>query len=147
MSQSTTVCDISPHLQLKMELRAQPLWTLWPTGMNWMHSLNPTAALIWLWSYRLGTFWYDISLVLQTALCIHIAQTPNVLKACRLGAINMHPSLLPRWRGAAPIPRSILSGDTETGVSVIRVDPANWDSGDILWQQTIPIGSEETEAG
>ncbi len=57
----------------------------------------------------------------------------------------MHPSLLPKWRGAAPIPRAVLAGDTKTGISVIQMHPQRWDAGAVLWQQSMPIGPEETE--
>ena len=54
-----------------------------------------------------------------------------VLDAPRLGCLNIHFSLLPRWRGAAPVPRAILAGDTETGVSIMQMD-AGLDTGDVL---------------
>jgi methionyl-tRNA formyltransferase len=65
--------------------------------------------------------------------------TPNVLSMLQHGAINMHPSLLPRYRGSAPIPHAILNGDRETGVSVITIHPTAFDAGAILHQQTVPI--------
>ena len=68
-----------------------------------------------------------------------------ILKAPRLGCINVHVSLLPRWRGAAPIQRAIMAGDEETGVTIMQMD-AGLDTGDILLQQIIPIGPE-TSAG
>ncbi len=54
------------------------------------------------------------------------------------GALNLHPSLLPRWRGASPIPAAILAGDTETGVTVMLVDEG-MDSGPVLAQERVPI--------
>jgi methionyl-tRNA formyltransferase len=57
--------------------------------------------------------------------------------------LNVHPSLLPRWRGAAPIERAIIAGDECTGVSIMRVS-AGLDSGPVCAQQTDPIGSEDT---
>jgi len=57
--------------------------------------------------------------------------------------INIHPSLLPRYRGAAPIPNTILNGDTHGGVSIIRVAP-RMDSGDILGQLRVAVGERET---
>lgn len=57
-------------------------------------------------------------------------------------AFNVHPSLLPRWRGAAPVPRAILAGDTVSGVSVIRMVDA-MDAGPILAQERTPIGDDE----
>ena len=59
-----------------------------------------------------------------------------------LEMLNVHPSLLPRWRGAAPIERAIMAGDPETGVSIIRVT-AGLDSGPIAMQQALQIGEHE----
>lgn len=61
----------------------------------------------------------------------------------RLGCINVHASLLPRWRGAAPIQRAILAGDAETGVTVMQMD-AGLDTGPILLAERMPIGSRAT---
>ncbi len=66
-----------------------------------------------------------------------------VLAAPRLGAINVHASLLPRWRGAAPIARALLAGDTETGVSVIRMTEA-MDAGPILMESRYRVAADET---
>ena len=54
-----------------------------------------------------------------------------ILEGTRLGCINVHPSLLPRWRGAAPIPRTIMAGDTQTGVCIMQMDEG-LDTGDVL---------------
>lgn len=61
-----------------------------------------------------------------------------VLAAPRLGCINVHASLLPRWRGAAPIQRAIMAGDTETGITIMRMD-TGLDTGPMLLTQTVPI--------
>jgi methionyl-tRNA formyltransferase len=66
-----------------------------------------------------------------------------VLDAPRLGCINLHASLLPRWRGAAPINRAILAGDAETGVAAMRME-AGLDTGPILLEWRTPIESDET---
>ncbi len=63
---------------------------------------------------------------------------PPVLAAPRLGCINIHASLLPRWRGAAPIQRAILAGDKETGVTIMQME-AGLDTGPMLLRQTVPI--------
>ncbi|WP_372847369.1 methionyl-tRNA formyltransferase, partial [Pontiella sp.] len=60
-------------------------------------------------------------------------------------AINVHPSLLPKYRGSAPIQWAILNGDAETGVSIIYL-AKKMDAGDILRQETYPLGSDETSA-
>lgn len=66
-----------------------------------------------------------------------------LLNALQHGFINLHPSLLPRYRGAAPIPRQIIDGCTETGLTVFAID-AGVDSGNILNQIKIPIEPDET---
>ncbi len=63
-----------------------------------------------------------------------------------LPMLNVHPSMLPRWRGAAPIERAIMAGDARTGVSVMRVT-AGLDSGPVALQEEVPIGSDEDYAG
>jgi methionyl-tRNA formyltransferase len=63
---------------------------------------------------------------------------PALLALPRLGAINIHASLLPRWRGAAPIQRAILAGDAETGITIMQIE-AGLDTGAMLAQQRIPI--------
>ena len=68
---------------------------------------------------------------------------PDVLPIPRLGCINIHASLLPRWRGAAPIQRAILAGDAETGITIMQMD-AGLDTGAILLQESLPIGDEDT---
>ncbi|MEM9725821.1 MAG: methionyl-tRNA formyltransferase [Pseudomonadota bacterium] len=68
---------------------------------------------------------------------------PSVaLDAPRLGCFNLHASLLPRWRGAAPIQRAVMAGDAETGVCVMRVTPP-LDEGPVLARAATPIGPEE----
>ena len=68
-----------------------------------------------------------------------------VLDAPRLGCLNIHASLLPRWRGAAPIQRAIMAGDAETGVCIMQME-AGLDTGPVLLCRTTPIGAEETTA-
>jgi methionyl-tRNA formyltransferase len=68
-----------------------------------------------------------------------------VLDLPRFGAINIHPSLLPRWRGAAPIHRPLLAGDAETGMTIMQM-ARGLDTGDILLQQPIPITDTESYA-
>lgn len=68
---------------------------------------------------------------------------PEILEIPRLGMLNVHASLLPRLRGAAPIPWSILNGDKETGVSTMQME-AGLDSGPVYHRASIPIGSDET---
>ena len=67
----------------------------------------------------------------------------KLLGVPRLGLLNLHPSLLPRWRGAAPIQRALLEGDAETGVCVMRVAP-ELDAGAVLARRAVPIGPRDT---
>ena len=66
-----------------------------------------------------------------------------VLDLPRLGCLNIHGSVLPRWRGAAPIHRAIEAGDAETGVTIMQMD-AGLDTGDKLLVQTLPINPQDT---
>ena len=68
-----------------------------------------------------------------------------ILAAPHLGCLNIHASLLPRWRGAAPIHRAILAGDAETGVCIMQME-AGLDTGPVLLRESLPIGAEETTA-
>jgi len=67
----------------------------------------------------------------------------TVLEAAPLGCFNLHASLLPRWRGAAPIHRAIMAGDRETGVSVMRMDEG-LDTGPVAMAEQVPIGPDMT---
>ena len=68
-----------------------------------------------------------------------------VLDTPRLGCINVHGSLLPRWRGAAPIQRALWAGDAETGVTIMKMD-VGLDTGDMLYKLACPITSDDTSA-
>ena len=68
---------------------------------------------------------------------------PEALAIPPLGCINIHASLLPRWRGAAPIQRAILAGDERTGITLMQMD-AGLDTGPILASESIPIGPDDT---
>ena len=70
---------------------------------------------------------------------------PPTLAAPTLGCLNIHASLLPRWRGAAPIHRAIMAGDTESGVCIMQME-AGLDTGPVLLREATPIGGEETTA-
>jgi methionyl-tRNA formyltransferase len=68
---------------------------------------------------------------------------PAALECPRLGCINIHASLLPRWRGAAPIQRALLAGDAATGVTIMRMD-AGLDTGPMLAARRVDIGARDT---
>jgi methionyl-tRNA formyltransferase len=83
----------------------------------------------------------DVAVVVAYGLILPQA----VLDAPRLGCLNIHASLLPRWRGAAPIHRAIMAGDRETGVSIMQME-AGLDTGPVLLGEALEIGTEETTA-
>ena len=68
---------------------------------------------------------------------------PELLQLPPLGCINIHGSLLPRWRGAAPIQASILAGDAETGITIMMMD-AGIDTGAMLSKRALPIANDDT---
>jgi len=69
---------------------------------------------------------------------------PNeIINAARLGAINLHASLLPKYRGAAPINWALINGDKQTGITIFQIKP-KVDTGDIILQQTVEIADQET---
>ena len=79
-------------------------------------------------------------------VCAYGLILPNaILSAPKLGCINVHASLLPRWRGAAPIQRAIMAGDKQSGVTIMQME-AGLDTGDMLLSESTPI-TEHTTAG
>lgn len=81
----------------------------------------------------------DVGVVVAYGLLLPAA----VLQAPTLGCVNLHASLLPRWRGAAPVQRAIIAGDVETGVSLMRMEEG-LDTGPIAMQEVVPIRPEDT---
>ena len=69
----------------------------------------------------------------------------EILNGTKFGCINIHPSKLPRWRGAAPIQRTIMAGDSETALDIIQMDKG-LDSGDVIASQLIRLNGDETYA-
>jgi methionyl-tRNA formyltransferase len=90
---------------------------------------------------RLTSWAADVMVVVAYGLLL----PQSVLDTPRFGCINVHASLLPRWRGAAPIQRAILAGDDQTGVTIMRMD-AGLDTGPMLLKRTTPILSQDTSA-
>ena len=86
-------------------------------------------------------FGADVLIVVAYGLLL----PPAVLALPRLGCLNVHASLLPRWRGAAPVQRSLLAGDTETGVAIMRME-AGLDTGPVYASERTPIGPRATAA-
>ena len=87
------------------------------------------------------------ALALDAAVVVAFGQilVREVLDAPRLGCFNLHASLLPRWRGAAPIQRAIMAGDPETGVQVMRMSEG-LDEGPVLATARVPIAADDTAA-
>ncbi|RYG92708.1 methionyl-tRNA formyltransferase [Loktanella sp. IMCC34160] len=81
----------------------------------------------------------DVAVVVAYGLILPQA----LLDAPTQGCLNIHASLLPRWRGAAPIHRAIMAGDAETGVCIMQME-AGLDTGPVLLRKATPIGAEET---
>ncbi|MCB2109562.1 MAG: methionyl-tRNA formyltransferase [Defluviimonas sp.] len=88
-----------------------------------------------------AAFGADVAVVVAYGLILPQA----VLDAPARGCLNIHASLLPRWRGAAPIHRAVMAGDRETGVSIMRME-AGLDTGPVLLAKRTAIGAEETTA-
>ncbi len=80
---------------------------------------------------------YDLGVVVSFG---YMLPAQPLLAALPLGAINLHPSALPRHRGAAPVPHTLLAGDAHTAVSVIEVHPTRMDAGAVLLQERVDIG-------
>jgi methionyl-tRNA formyltransferase len=81
----------------------------------------------------------DVAVVVAYGLILPKA----ILDAPRLGCLNLHASLLPRWRGAAPIQRAVLAGDVETGVAIMKMEEG-LDTGPIAMMERVPIGPDAT---
>ncbi len=88
---------------------------------------------------RLASYAPDVMVVVAYGLLL----PPPVLAVPRLGCLNIHGSLLPRWRGAAPIHRAVLAGDLQTGVTIMQMD-AGLDTGPMLLRRETAIGPRET---
>lgn len=115
----------SPVKQLAME-HAIPVEQ--PLSFKTQDSLQTLAA-------------YQPDLMVVVAYGLLLPQ--SVLDTPRLACINVHASLLPRWRGAAPIQRAILAGDTETGVGIVKME-AGLDTGPVLLEARCPINESDT---
>jgi methionyl-tRNA formyltransferase len=88
---------------------------------------------------EIAAFAPDVMVVVAYGLLL----PPEILELPRFGCLNVHASLLPRWRGAAPIARAILAGDAETGVCIMRME-AGLDTGPVMLARATAIGAHET---
>jgi len=85
----------------------------------------------------------DLNADLMIVVAYGLLLPKAVLDTPKLGCINVHGSLLPRWRGAAPIHRAVLAGDTETGITIMQMD-VGLDTGDMLYEVSCPINETDT---
>jgi methionyl-tRNA formyltransferase len=85
----------------------------------------------------------DLDIDLAVVVAYGLILPKPILEAPRLGCLNLHASLLPRWRGAAPIQRAIMAGDSETGVMVMQMD-VGLDTGPVLLAEHVSIGANAT---
>ena len=108
-------------LQCALEI-AQPATLRDPIVVDQLHAAAPEAMVV-------------------AAYGLFLPQ--SVLELPERGALNIHASLLPRWRGAAPIQRAILAGDSQTGITIMQMD-AGLDTGPMLAQDSIPISADDT---
>ncbi|MCZ4353181.1 methionyl-tRNA formyltransferase [Roseovarius aestuarii] len=105
-------------------------------GLEVRHPVSFTDADTWA---EFAALKADVAVVVAYGLILPQA----VLDAPRLGCLNIHASLLPRWRGAAPIHRAIMAGDAQTGVCIMQME-AGLDTGPVLMRASVDIGAEET---
>ncbi len=103
-----------------------------------LRALQPVSLKDFAIQAELRAMSVDVMVVAAYGLILPQA----VLDIPRLGALNIHASLLPRWRGAAPIQRALLAGDTESGITIMRMD-AGLDTGPMLLRESIAILKEE----
>ena len=118
-------------------LRASPVKQL--ALENGLEVLQPESLKTPGWQEKLASLQPDLMVVVAYGLMI----PDHTLALPRLGCWNIHASLLPRWRGAAPIQRSIEAGDAETGVCIMQIEPT-LDTGPVYQCLATPIGSLDT---
>ncbi|XP_022237126.1 methionyl-tRNA formyltransferase, mitochondrial-like [Limulus polyphemus] len=92
------------------------------------------------WPFAVPPGVFDVGVVVSFGHLI----PQQAIQSCHYGMVNVHASLLPRWRGAAPIIHTVLNGDTETGVTIMQLSPKCFDIGRILLQQKIEIPHKAT---
>jgi methionyl-tRNA formyltransferase len=120
-----------------------------PTGRG--HRVTPSSVQTLAEAWGLPVFspeslktqdaqeqWRGLELDLAIVAAYGLLLPKPILDAPRLGCVNVHPSLLPRWRGATPLQSPILAGDKETGVTLMKMDEG-LDTGDILWIEKMPL--------
>ena len=86
---------------------------------------------------------FDLKADLTVVVAYGLVLPVEIIEAARYGSLNIHASILPKWRGAAPIHRAIMSGDSETGVCIMKMD-AGLDTGPIVAKELVPIKPDDT---
>ncbi len=120
-----------------MQLKPSPVKQL--AEQNGLPVLQPVSLKNAEIQQQLSVYQADLMVVAAYGLILPQA----VLQIPRLGCLNIHASLLPRWRGAAPIQRAILAGDAETGITIMQMD-VGLDTGDMLLKKSCPIEEKDT---
>lgn len=127
-----------------------------PAGRG--RKLRPSPVKQWALQHQLPVYqpstlnhWAEVAelAALRPSLLVVVAYgqllSPRILASAPLGAVNIHASLLPRWRGAAPIQRALLAGDTVTGVSIMQLDQG-LDTGPVYSSRALDIAAQDTAA-
>lgn len=117
---------------------ASPVTITWARAQG-IPTLQPVKVRSGAFPEQIEALGLDVAVVVAYGRIL----TPRLLAAPRRGCINVHGSLLPRWRGAAPIQWSVLSGDAESGVCTMQMDEG-LDTGAVLLRAATPIGPRET---
>lgn len=86
---------------------------------------------------------FDLNADLTVVVAYGLILPEEIIEAARYGSLNIHASILPKWRGAAPIHRAIMSGDSETGVCIMKMD-AGLDTGPVVAKELTPIKADDT---
>ena len=86
---------------------------------------------------------FDLNADLTVVVAYGLILPLEIIEAARYGSLNIHASILPKWRGAAPIHRAIMSGDSETGVCIMKMD-AGLDTGPVVAKESTPIQADDT---
>ena len=86
---------------------------------------------------------FDLNADLTVVVAYGLILPLEIIEAARYGSLNIHASILPKWRGAAPIHRAIMSGDSETGVCIMKMD-AGLDTGPVVAMESTPIKADDT---
>ncbi|XP_059092285.1 methionyl-tRNA formyltransferase, mitochondrial-like [Tigriopus californicus] len=131
--------QLSPHGAVsQLEVCSPPMRHLVPKVRA--YSAQEGLILHDQWPPPIKTGTFDLGIVASFGKMI----PRPLIQSFPLGILNVHASLLPRWRGASPIAHALMHGDTETGISIMEIEPHHFDVGVVLAQQKCGIGPNET---